>query len=52
VGEFRERRALAELERVASFSTDTTTRPFQRTRRTLVAAAHEALAKIEAQRGP
>jgi hypothetical protein len=52
LGEFRERRALADLRRISSFLPEATAGRFQRTRRTLVAAAHEALAKIEAQRGP
>ena len=47
LGEFRERRALAELKRISSFSPEATAGWFKRTRRTLVAAAHEALAKIE-----
>lgn len=47
LGEFRERRALAQLQRIASFAPDATAGRFDRTRRTLVASAHEALAKIK-----
>jgi hypothetical protein len=52
LGDFRERRALNELKRISRFSPEATAGRFKRTRRTLVAAAHEALAKIETQRGP
>jgi len=46
LGEFRERRALAQLERIASFTPEATGGRFGRSRRTLVAVAQEALAKI------
>jgi len=47
LSEFRERRALIELKRISSFSPEATAARFKRTRKTLIAAAHEALAKIE-----
>jgi hypothetical protein len=48
LGEFREKRALGELERIAGFNCKASTgRPFQRTRHLLVAAAKDAIKKIE-----
>ena len=46
LGEFRERRAVAELRRIAAFSPDATAGQFDRTREELVEAANEAIAKI------
>jgi hypothetical protein len=47
LGEFRERRGVAELERIAQFDPSSAEHgPFGRTRRELVALAREALAKI------
>lgn len=49
LGEFRESRAVQDLRRIVSFDPEATTgQPFNRTRETLVQAAEEALAKIEA----
>jgi hypothetical protein len=46
LGEFRERRAAAELRRVAAFRPEAPGGQIGRTRASLVAAANEALAKI------
>jgi hypothetical protein len=48
LGEFREERAVAELQRIASFDPHASeTGPFGRTRQHLIAMAQEALAKIQ-----
>jgi hypothetical protein len=48
LGEFREPRALGNLRRIISFDPSATeSGPFGRTRRSLVALARDALAKIE-----
>ena len=46
-GEFREERAVPDLRRIAGFSAQKEELPFGRLRANLVAAAREALAKIE-----
>lgn len=46
LGEFRERQAIDELRRIAAFSADTPTGPFDRTNKRLVAIAREALAEL------
>jgi len=47
LGDFREKRAVADLERVARFNpAKSTGEPFKRTRGPLVKLAKEALAKI------
>ena len=47
LGEFRERRAMAGLERIVQFSPSRSTgEPFNRTRESLVKLARQALAKI------
>jgi hypothetical protein len=46
LGEFRERRAIAELRRIAAFSPQASGGRFGRTRKGLVVAAKEALTKI------
>lgn len=50
LGEFRESRAAADLERLTAFSSRPTYGKARRTRSTLMAAAHEALNKIEPSR--
>lgn len=47
LGEFREKRAVADMDRIARFDpAKSTGAPFNRTRERLVALAQEALAKI------
>jgi hypothetical protein len=48
LGEFREMKAIPQLQRLASFDPDASERgPFGQTRRILVVLAEEALAKIQ-----
>ena len=46
LGEFREARAVPELQRIAAFAPELTAGPFGRTRASLVGAARDALIKI------
>jgi hypothetical protein len=50
LGEFREARAVPDLQRIAAFPPDTPAGRFGRTRASLVAAAEEALSKIRGAR--
>lgn len=53
LGEFREVRAVEQLQRIGSFQPDSAeTGPFGRTRQGLVRLAQEALDKIGAMKGP
>ena len=47
LGEFRERRAIVDLQRIAAFAPEASGGRFGRTRESLVGAARDALAKID-----